>query len=96
MKISPEDVRRIARLARLALRDEELSLYAGQLDAILGAFDALAKVDTSEVSAQSHAVPLELPTREDEVCPPLSLEEALQNAPAKAQGGFLVPTIVEK
>jgi aspartyl-tRNA(Asn)/glutamyl-tRNA(Gln) amidotransferase subunit C len=96
MKITPEEVARVAKLARLALSPDELALYAGQLDAILEAFAALSKLDTSGVEAQSHAIPLEIPLREDEVGPSLPAEEALSNAPARAPEGFLVPKTVEK
>ena len=96
MKISTQDVKRIANLARLALRDDEVERYASQLSAIVETFDALAKVDTAGVEAQSQAIPLEIPLREDEPVPSLSAEDALKNAPARSPAGFLVPTIVEK
>lgn len=96
MKITPEEVQRVARLARLALAPEEVERYADQLSAILEAFEALAKVDTTGVEAQSYATALELPLRPDEVVPSLSTEEALANAKAREGGGFLVPKTVEK
>jgi aspartyl-tRNA(Asn)/glutamyl-tRNA(Gln) amidotransferase subunit C len=96
MKISTQDVKRIATLARLALREDEVERYASQLSAIVETFDALAKVDTTGITAQNHAIPLEIPLREDEPSPSLPVDEALKNAPARAPAGFLVPTIVEK
>lgn len=96
MKITEEDVLRVARLARLSLTPEEVTLYTKQLDAILEAFATLSQLDTSGVEAQSHVVPLDIPLRDDVVQPSLPVEEALKNAPARTEGGFLVPRIVEK
>jgi aspartyl-tRNA(Asn)/glutamyl-tRNA(Gln) amidotransferase subunit C len=96
MKVTPEDVRRVAKLARLAVSPEEVERFSGQLSAILEAFEVISKLDTAGVEAQSHAVPVELPLREDEVQAPLGVEAALANAPASSGGGFLVPKTVEK
>ena len=96
MKITQDEVRHVAKLARLALSAEEVERFTPQLDAILSAFQKLSTVDTQGASAQSHAVAIELPLREDEVAPTLSREEAMKNAPASDQGSFLVLKIVEK
>lgn len=96
MKITQNEVKHVAKLARLALTPEELGQFTTQLDAILGAFQKLSEVNTQGIEAQSHAIPIELPLREDEITPSLPREELLQNAPASDQGSFLVQKIVEK
>jgi aspartyl-tRNA(Asn)/glutamyl-tRNA(Gln) amidotransferase subunit C len=66
-----------------------------QLGNILGYIEKLKEVDVSGVEPTAHAFPLVNVTRPDEVRPSLSQEEALRNAPAHANGLFMVPKIVE-
>jgi aspartyl-tRNA(Asn)/glutamyl-tRNA(Gln) amidotransferase subunit C len=89
------DIKYVAHLARLALTPEEEEKLAGQLGNILHYIEKLNQLDVSNVEPTSHAVPLVNVTREDAVRPSLPNEEALRNAPAKANGLFLVPKIVE-
>jgi len=93
-RIRPEDVREIAALARLALTDEEVARMTGDLDAILGHVEALRELDTTSTEPMTHAVPFDCPLRPDLEEPPLSVEEALRNAPRRDQGFFQVPRIV--
>ena len=95
MAHSDLDVKYIAHLARLALTPEEEKAIGAQLGNILTYIEKLKEVDVAGVEPTSHAVPLKNVTRQDEVRPSLSQEEALQNAPARANGLFLVPKIVE-
>ena len=95
MKITPEEVRATAELARLALDDAEVARMAGELDAILGYMDAIAALDVSGVEPTTHAVPLDLPLRQDVVGPQLSVEEALADAPRRDGAFFEVPKIIE-
>jgi aspartyl-tRNA(Asn)/glutamyl-tRNA(Gln) amidotransferase subunit C len=89
------DIKYVAHLARLALTPEEEEKLSGQLGNILHYIEKLNQLDVSNVEPTSHAVPLVNVTREDAVRPSLPNEEALRNAPAKANGLFLVPKIVE-
>jgi aspartyl-tRNA(Asn)/glutamyl-tRNA(Gln) amidotransferase subunit C len=94
MKITQEQVKHVAKLARLQLSPQEVETYTGQLDAILGAFQKLSEV-TIQTPEKAAAKP-ELPMREDFIAPPLSHQAVFQNAPSQEQGGFAVPKIVEK
>jgi len=93
---APEiNVKYVAHLARLNLTPEEEAKFETQLSHVLGYIEKLKEVDVSEVEPMAHAVPMVNITRPDEVRPSLSNEEALRNAPAKANGLFMVPKIVE-
>ncbi len=94
MKITPEEVRATAALARLALGDEEVARLARELDAILGYMEKLATVDVEGVPPMTHAVALACPLREDAIGPQLPVEQALADAPARDDGFFQVPRII--
>jgi aspartyl-tRNA(Asn)/glutamyl-tRNA(Gln) amidotransferase subunit C len=89
------DIKYVARLARIALTPEEEQKLGGQLVNILGYIEKLRELDVSQVEPTAHAVPMVNVFRPDETRPSLSNEEAMRNAPAKANGLFLVPKIVE-
>jgi aspartyl-tRNA(Asn)/glutamyl-tRNA(Gln) amidotransferase subunit C len=89
------DVKHVAYLARLALTPAEEQQFGAQLNNILGYIDKLNELDVSGIEPTAHAVPLVNVFRQDEVRPSISNEEALRNAPAKANGLFIVPKIVE-
>ena len=89
------DVKYVAHLARLSLSPEEERKISAQLGNILGYIEKLKEVDVTGVEPTAHAFPLVNVTRPDEVRPSLSNEDALRNAPAKANGLFMVPKIVE-
>ena len=91
MAISRDEVVHVARLARLALTEEELDRFAGQLDAILEAVGKVAELDLSDVEPTLHPLALSNVWAEDEPRPCLSVEEALANAPAPEDGAFRVP-----
>ena len=93
--ISREDVEHVARLARLALNDDELERMREQLNAILGYIDKLRELDVTNVEPTSHAVPLVNVMREDEVVPCLPQDEMLANAPDRVGELFRVPRIIE-
>jgi aspartyl-tRNA(Asn)/glutamyl-tRNA(Gln) amidotransferase subunit C len=93
---SPEiDVKYVAHLARLALSPEEEQKIGSQLGNILGYIEKLKEVNISGVEPTAHAFPLVNVTRPDEARPSMPHEEALRNAPAQANGLFMVPKIVE-
>ncbi len=95
MKITREEVEHVARLARLELTEEEKDLFTGQMDAILAYVDKLNELDTSGVVPTSHAVPMENAFREDEVGSSIGVDNALANAPERAEGFFRVPKVIE-
>ena len=89
------DIQYVARLARLNLSPEEEQTLGRQLGNILQYIETLKKVDVSKVEPTAHAFPLTNITRKDETSICLTNDEALMNAPAQANGLFLVPKIVE-
>jgi aspartyl-tRNA(Asn)/glutamyl-tRNA(Gln) amidotransferase subunit C len=89
------DVKYVAHLARLALTPDEEKRLAAQLGNILGYIEKLKELDVSGVEPTAHAVPLVNVTRPDEIRPSLPPGDALRNAPARANGLFIVPKIVE-
>jgi aspartyl-tRNA(Asn)/glutamyl-tRNA(Gln) amidotransferase subunit C len=95
MKISKAEVEHVARLARLELSEGEKELFTGQMDAILAYVEKLNGLDTSGVVPTAHAVPMENAFREDEALPSIGVEMALANAPARAEGFFRVPKVIE-
>jgi aspartyl-tRNA(Asn)/glutamyl-tRNA(Gln) amidotransferase subunit C len=91
MAISPEEVRHVARLARLTLTDDEVARFGEQLNAILEAVSKVAEVDLSDVPPTAHPLDLVNVWAEDEPRPSLPVEEALANAPDRDNGFFRVP-----
>ena len=91
MAISPEEVRHVARLARLTLTDDEVARFGEQLSAILEAVSAVSEVDLSDVPPTAHPLDLVNVWAEDEPRPSLPVEEALANAPDRDGTFFRVP-----
>jgi aspartyl-tRNA(Asn)/glutamyl-tRNA(Gln) amidotransferase subunit C len=89
-----KEVEEIALLARVHLEPAELTQMEQDLGAILEHFAVLASIDTTDVPAMTHAVPLDLRLRADEAAPSLPVADALKNAPAKSGDSFLVPAII--
>src|SRR5258706_8635245 len=92
--VSVEDVRQVARLARLALDEERLAKFTPQLESILEYVAKIREADVSGVPPMAHALPLANVLREDVVEPPLSIEQVLQNAPETDGRFFKVPKIL--
>ena len=95
MKITREEVENVAVLARLELTGEEKDIFTGQMDAILAYVDKLNELDTSGVIPTAHAVPMENAFRDDEARPSIGVDNALANAPERADGFFRVPKVIE-
>ncbi len=95
MNIKEDVVRYIARLARIKLDENEVRLFAHQLDGILSYVDKLKKIDVKDVPPTSHALALKNVYREDAAKPSISNEMALENAPQKKGDFFKVPKIIE-
>jgi aspartyl-tRNA(Asn)/glutamyl-tRNA(Gln) amidotransferase subunit C len=95
MPIDRAAVDHVARLARLALSEEERAKMESELAAVLDYAEKIQELDLDEVEPTSHSVPLRNVMRPDEVTPSLSPEEALANAPEAEDGRFKVPRIIE-
>jgi aspartyl-tRNA(Asn)/glutamyl-tRNA(Gln) amidotransferase subunit C len=95
MKLTVEQVRHVAQLARMTLTPDEEQRYQSQLSAILDAVDQLKALETSDVEPTSHATLAEGLVREDQVRPSMPTEVGLANAPAKLGTSFAVPKILE-
>ncbi len=91
MAISPDEVRHVARLARLTLTEEELARLGGQLGAILEAVGKVAELDLADVPATAHPLELVNVWADDEPRPSLEAEEALATAPDRDGSFFRVP-----
>jgi len=95
MSAADIDVKYVAHLARIALSPEEERKLSLQLGRILGHIEKLKEADVGGVEPTAHAFPLVNVTRSDETRPSMSNDDALRNAPAAANGLFIVPKIVE-
>lgn len=91
MAITREQVLHVARLARLALTDEEIERFQGQLSAILEAVGTVAELDLDDVEPTSHPLDVVNVLAEDEPEPSLSIADVLANAPDPEDGFFGVP-----
>jgi aspartyl-tRNA(Asn)/glutamyl-tRNA(Gln) amidotransferase subunit C len=89
------DVKYVAHLARIALTPDEEQKLGAQLGHILAYIEKLRELDVANVEPTAHAIPLANVTRPDELRPSLPHDEAMRNAPAQANGLFVVPKIVE-
>jgi aspartyl-tRNA(Asn)/glutamyl-tRNA(Gln) amidotransferase subunit C len=98
-RLTTEEVRWIAHLARLALTEAELAEMTEQLGAIVRYVAQLRQVDTTGVEPLAHALPVQNVFREDEPVPSLSVDEALANAPDrrshKGEQFYAVPAVLE-
>jgi aspartyl-tRNA(Asn)/glutamyl-tRNA(Gln) amidotransferase subunit C len=93
--ITIKEVEHVAKLARLALTDQEKERFAEQLGKIIDHFNELKNVDTTNVEPLAHALPVTNVMREDEVVSPPGSTILLENAPAQENGFFRVPKIGE-
>ncbi|MEZ6066009.1 MAG: Asp-tRNA(Asn)/Glu-tRNA(Gln) amidotransferase subunit GatC [Planctomycetaceae bacterium] len=94
-ELTPDDVRKVARLARLKLSDEEVATYTRQLGQVLHYIDMLEELDTTGIEPMAHAIELHNVLRADELEPSLPPEAALANAPQANASYFLVPSILD-
>ncbi|MFW5924602.1 MAG: Asp-tRNA(Asn)/Glu-tRNA(Gln) amidotransferase subunit GatC [Myxococcota bacterium] len=94
-KLTLQEVRKVAHLARIAVSEEEAETMRAQLAQILDYMAELDAIDVSEVQPTYHSIPMDAPLRRDDVRPSLPREEALAAAPASEAGGFSVPKVME-
>ncbi len=95
MALTRDDVLHIARLARIALSDDEVERFRAQLSGILDHFAALAAVDTEAVEPTAHPLPLANVMREDVIEPSLPRDAVLANAPLTEDGYIRVRAVLE-
>ncbi len=95
MSLEPDEVRRIARLARLALTDADLAAMQQELAGILGLVAQLRAVDTAGVEPMAHAQDVTLRLREDAITEADQREQFQAIAPEVEAGLYLVPKVVE-
>ena len=93
MAITREDVVHVARLARLAIPEDEIERVREELSAILDAVGKVAELDLANVEPTSHPLELVNVWADDEPRPSLAREDALANAPDPADGAFRVPAV---
>ena len=94
MKITPEEVRYVARLARLSLSEAEVAETTLQLDSILNYVAKLGELDTTGVLPTTHALDIRNAFRADEIHKSLTQHEALANGPLQNGEAFVVPRVI--
>jgi aspartyl-tRNA(Asn)/glutamyl-tRNA(Gln) amidotransferase subunit C len=94
MSITRDEVAHLARLSRLALSEQDLDHFAGQLDVIIAAVARVQEVAAEGIPPTTHALPVTNVFRDDVIVPPIGAASALDQAPAAEQGRFRVPRIL--
>ena len=94
-RISRDQVLRVAELARLALDEDETAAMTEQLDAVLEYAQSLESLDTEDIEPTSHPLPIRTPWREDRCEAPIPADQAVANAPERAETAFVVPKILD-
>ena len=95
MSVDAATVRRIAQLARIAVKDEEVSHLQGELNAMLAFIEQLSEVDIDGVEPMTSVMPMAMKKRADVVSDGNNADAVLSNAPATQDGYFLVPKVIE-
>lgn len=95
MSIDTDTVRKVAHLARIAVREDELAPLAAELNTILGWVEQLGEVDVAGVEPMTSVTPMALKRREDVVTDGNRQADILANAPDAREGFFTVPKVVE-
>jgi aspartyl-tRNA(Asn)/glutamyl-tRNA(Gln) amidotransferase subunit C len=96
MPITRDEVAHLARLSRLALSEQELEHFAGQLDVIIAAVARVQEVAADGIPPTTHALPMTNVFRDDVLVPCLGAQAALDQAPATEQDRFRVPRILDE
>ncbi|HZR61689.1 MAG TPA: Asp-tRNA(Asn)/Glu-tRNA(Gln) amidotransferase subunit GatC [Xanthobacteraceae bacterium] len=95
MSVDSDTVRRVARLARIAVADEEVEPLRGELNAILAFVEQLNEVNIDGVEPMTSVTPMAMKTRNDEVTDGGIPDAIVQNAPVRDDHFFVVPKVVE-
>jgi aspartyl-tRNA(Asn)/glutamyl-tRNA(Gln) amidotransferase subunit C len=96
MSLTPQDVEKIANLARLELTPAEKAQYLEQLTAVLDYAEMLNELDLTDIVPTAHAIAQENVMREDIAAPGLAIDEVLFNAPKQAQNQFLIQSVLDE
>ena len=95
MSVDIATVKRVARLARIAVSEEDAQRMTGELNVILGFVEQLNEVDVSGVEPMTSVIPMEMKKRQDTVTDGNKAADIVANAPATEENFFLVPKVVE-
>ncbi len=95
MSVDIATVKRVARLARIAVTEDDASRMAGELNTILGFVEQLNEVDVTGVEPMTSVIPMEMKKRQDGVTDGNRAADIVANAPATDENFFLVPKVVE-
>jgi aspartyl-tRNA(Asn)/glutamyl-tRNA(Gln) amidotransferase subunit C len=95
MSIDAATVKRIGRLARIRVEENEVEKYQGELNAMLGFVEQLNEVDVTGVEAMTSVTPMTLRRREDVITDGGYAEKIVANAPLSEDNFFMVPKVVE-
>ena len=95
MELTSDEVRHIARLARVALSEDEVERFRGELSSILGHCQALSTIETSDVAPTAQSFALVNVERDDEPRSSEELEDVLANAPDRKDGYFRVRAVLD-
>ncbi|MCB8837094.1 Asp-tRNA(Asn)/Glu-tRNA(Gln) amidotransferase subunit GatC [Aurantimonas sp. VKM B-3413] len=95
MSVDATTVRRVAKLARIAVSDTEVTAMEAELNAILGFVEQLSEVDVSDVEPMTSVIPMAMKKREDRVTEGDRADDIVANAPASEDHFFMVPKVVE-
>jgi aspartyl-tRNA(Asn)/glutamyl-tRNA(Gln) amidotransferase subunit C len=95
MSVDIDTVKRVARLSRIAVTEEEASRMTGELNVILGFVEQLSEVDVEGVEPMTSVIPMAMKKREDGVTDGGKAADIVANAPATEENFFLVPKVVE-
>ena len=93
MKVTAEQIKHVAELARLKLTDEEIESLG--MEAVIEFANKLSELDAEQIAPTNHVSDIYNVFREDEIVPSYDRDDILKNAPAKARGCVLVPKVVE-
>lgn len=95
MSVTGDDVRKVAKLARLDLAEDAVPALTDELNGILAMVEELQAVDVDGVEPMTSVTPMRLKRREDEITDGDAADAVLANAPESAEGFFVVPKVVE-
>ena len=96
MKVTEQDIKTVASLSRLKIRENETAEVTAQLDKFLTYVENLQSIDTTNIEPTTYALPMQNVFRDDEVKPSLDRNLALSNAPLAEDGYFKVPRVLEE
>ena len=96
MSLTPDEIRHIARLARLGITEEDVERFSGQLSSILDYFEELQQLDTDDVPPTAYTLDLHNVLRSDETAPCTDPDDVMANAPAQEDGYFRVRAVLEE